>query len=155
MPVWPLHSWLPDAYAEAPAVVTVLLAGLMAKAGAYGLLRFCLPLFPEASRAFGPLLSGLAIVGILFGGSVAWAQGDMRRLLAYGSMSHMGFILLGIFALNATAVQGSLIQMINHGVSTGRPVHSGGDAHRADRPHAHGRSTAASPRSPRRSPRCR
>jgi len=119
MPVWPLHSWLPDAYAEAPAVVTVLLAGLMAKAGAYGLLRFCLPLFPEASRAFGPLLSGLAIVGILYGGSVAWAQGDMRRLLAYGSMSHMGFILLGIFALDATAVQGSLIQMINHGVSTG------------------------------------
>ena len=97
----------------------MLLAGLMAKAGAYGLLRFCLPLFPEASRAFGPLLSGLAIVGILYGGSVAWAQGDMRRLLAYGSMSHMGFILLGIFALDATAVQGSLIQMINHGVSTG------------------------------------
>lgn len=119
MPVWPLHSWLPDAYAEAPAVVTVLLAGLMAKAGAYGLLRFCLPLFPDASREFGPLLSGLAIVGILYGGSVAWAQGDMRRLLAYGSMSHMGFILLGIFALDTTAVQGSLIQMINHGVSTG------------------------------------
>jgi NADH-quinone oxidoreductase subunit M len=119
MPVWPLHSWLPDAYAEAPPVVTVLLAGLMAKAGAYGLLRFCLPLFPEASRQFGPLLSTLAVVGILFGGAVAWAQGDMRRLLAYGSMSHMGFILLGIFALNTIAVQGSLIQMINHGVSTG------------------------------------
>ena len=119
LPVWPLHSWLPDAYAEAPPVVTVLLSGLMAKAGAYGLLRFCLPLFPEASRAFGPLLSALGIVGILFGGAVAWAQGDMRRLLAYGSMSHMGFILLGIFALDPAAAQGSLIQMINHGVSTG------------------------------------
>ncbi len=119
MPVWPLHTWLPDAYAEAPPVVTVLLASLMAKAGAYGLLRFCLPLFPEASSAFGPLLSALAVIGILYGGAVAWTQGDMRRLLAYGSMSHMGFILLGIFALNVPAVQGSLIQMINHGVSTG------------------------------------
>ena len=119
MPVWPLHTWLPDAYAEAPPVVTVLLAGLMAKAGAYGLLRFCLPLFPDASRAFGPLLSALAVVGILYGGAIAWTQGDMRRLLAYGSMSHMGFILLGIFALNVPAVQGSLIQMINHGISTG------------------------------------
>jgi len=119
MPVWPLHTWLPDAYAEAPPVVTVLLASLMAKAGAYGLLRFCLPLFPEASRAFGPLLSALAVIGILYGGAIAWTQGDMRRLLAYGSMSHMGFILLGIFALNVPAVQGSLIQMINHGVSTG------------------------------------
>ncbi len=119
MPVWPLHTWLPDAYAEAPPVVTVLLASLMAKAGAYGLLRFCLPLFPEASRAFGPALSVLAVIGILYGGAIAWAQGDMRRLLAYGSMSHMGFILLGIFALNVPAAQGSLIQMINHGVSTG------------------------------------
>ncbi len=119
MPVWPFHTWLPDAYAEAPPVVTVLLASVMAKAGAYGFLRFCLPLFPEASRAFGPLLSALAVIGILYGGAVAWAQGDMRRLLAYGSMSHMGFILLGIFALNVPAVQGSLIQMINHGVSTG------------------------------------
>jgi NADH-quinone oxidoreductase subunit M len=119
MPVWPLHTWLPDAYAEAPPVVTVLLAALMAKAGAYGLLRFCLPLFPEAMRAFGPLFSALAVVGILYGGAIAWTQGDLRRLLAYGSMSHMGFILLGIFALNVPAVQGSLIQMINHGVSTG------------------------------------
>jgi NADH-quinone oxidoreductase subunit M len=119
MPVWPLHTWLPDAYAASPPVVTVLLAGLMAKAGAYGLLRFCLPLFPDASRALGPLLSGLAVIGILYGGAIAWTQRDMRRLLAYGSMSHMGFILLGIFALDATAVQGSLIQMINHGISTG------------------------------------
>jgi NADH-quinone oxidoreductase subunit M len=119
MPVWPLHTWLPDAYAEAPPVVTVLLASLMAKAGAYGLLRFCLPLFPEASRAFGPVLSLLAVIGILYGGAIAWTQGDLRRLLAYGSMSHMGFILLGIFALNVPAAQGSLIQMINHGVSTG------------------------------------
>jgi NADH-quinone oxidoreductase subunit M len=119
MPVWPLHTWQPDAYAEAPPVVTVLLASLMAKAGAYGLLRFCLPLFPEAMRSFGPLASTLAVIGILYGGAVAWAQADLRRLLAYGSMSHMGFILLGIFALNVTAIQGSLIQMINHGVSTG------------------------------------
>ena len=119
MPVWPLHTWLPDAYAASPPVVTVLLAGLMAKAGAYGLLRFCLPLFPDAARSFGPLLSGLAVVGILYGGAIAWTQRDMRRLLAYGSMSHMGFILLGIFALDVTAMQGSLIQMINHGISTG------------------------------------
>jgi NADH-quinone oxidoreductase subunit M len=119
MPVWPLHTWLPDAYAEAPPVVTVLLASLMAKAGAYGLLRFCLPLFPDASRTFGPVISALAVVGILYGGAIAWAQGDMRRLLAYGSMSHMGFILLGIFALDIESVQGSVLQMINHGVSTG------------------------------------
>jgi NADH-quinone oxidoreductase subunit M len=119
MPVWPLHTWQPDAYAEAPPVVTVLLASVMAKAGAYGLLRFCLPLFPEAMRSFGPLASTLAVIGILYGGAVAWTQADVRRLLAYGSMSHMGFILLGIFALNVTAIQGSLIQMINHGVSTG------------------------------------
>ena len=119
MPVWPLHTWLPDAYAEAPPAVTVLLAGLMAKAGAYGLLRFCLPLFPDAVRAWGPLLAALAVAGILYGGAVAWAQGDLRRLLAYGSLSHMGFILLGIFALNVEAVQGSVVQMINHGVSTG------------------------------------
>ncbi len=119
MPVWPFHTWLPDAYAEAPPVVTVLLASLMAKAGAYGFVRFCLPLFPEAMRTYGPLLSALAVAGILYGGAVAWAQGDLRRLLAYGSMSHMGFILLGIFALNVPAVQGSLIQMINHGISTG------------------------------------
>jgi NADH-quinone oxidoreductase subunit M len=119
MPVWPLHTWQPDAYAEAPPVVTVLLAAVMAKAGAYGFLRFCLPLFPEAMRAFGPLASALAVIGILYGGAVAWAQADLRRVLAYGSMSHMGFILLGIFALDATAVQGSLIQMINHGISTG------------------------------------
>ncbi|HKX17409.1 MAG TPA: NADH-quinone oxidoreductase subunit M [bacterium] len=119
MPVWPLHTWLPDAYAEAPPVVTVLLAGLMAKAGAYGLLRFCLPLFPDAVRAWGPLFAVLAVVGILYGGAVAWAQGDLRRLLAYGSLSHMGFILLGIFALDIQSVQGSVLQMVNHGISTG------------------------------------
>jgi NADH-quinone oxidoreductase subunit M len=119
MPVWPFHTWLPDAYTEAPPVVTVLLASLMAKAGAYGFVRFCLPLFPEAMRTFGPLVSALAVAGILYGGAVAWAQGDLRRLLAYGSMSHMGFILLGIFAFNVAAIQGSLIQMINHGISTG------------------------------------
>ncbi len=119
MPVWPLHTWQPDAYAEAPPVVTVLLAAVMAKTGAYGFLRFCLPLFPEAMHAFGPLASTLAVIGILYGGAVAWAQADLRRLLAYGSMSHMGFILLGIFALNVPAIQGSLIQMINHGISTG------------------------------------
>lgn len=119
MPVWPLHAWLPDAYAEAPPAVTVLLAGLMAKAGAYGLLRFCLPLFPDAVRSWGPLLAVLAVIGILYGGAVAWVQGDLRRLLAYGSLSHMGFILLGIAALDVQSVQGSVVQMINHGVSTG------------------------------------
>lgn len=119
MPVWPVHTWLPDAYAEAPPVVTVLLASLMAKAGAYGFLRFCLPLFPHATQSYGPLLSALAVVGVLYGGAVAWAQSDLRRLLAYGSMSHMGLILLGMFAVNLPGVQGSLIQMVNHGVSTG------------------------------------
>jgi NADH-quinone oxidoreductase subunit M len=119
MPVWPLHTWLPDAYAEAPPVVTALLAGLMAKAGAYGFLRFCLPLFPNAVREWGPVFAAAAVIGVLYGGAVAWAQSDMRRLLAYGSLSHMGFILLGIFALNVEAVQGSLVQMVNHGVSTG------------------------------------
>jgi NADH-quinone oxidoreductase subunit M len=119
MPVWPLHTWLPDAYAEAPPVVTLLLAGLMAKAGAYGFLRFCLPLFPDAVRTWGPVFAAVAVVGVLYGGAVAWAQADLRRLLAYGSLSHMGFILLGIFALNVEAVQGSVVQMINHGVSTG------------------------------------
>jgi NADH-quinone oxidoreductase subunit M len=91
----------------------------MAKAGAYGFLRFCLPLFPNAVREWGPVFAAVAVIGVLYGGAVAWAQADMRRLLAYGSLSHMGFILLGIFALNVEAVQGSVVQMINHGVSTG------------------------------------
>src|SRR3990172_4038260 len=119
VPVWPLHTWLPDAHTEAPTPGSVVLAAVLLKMGTYGFLRFLLPLFPEASRQFAPLLVTLAIIGILYGAAVSWAQRDMKRLVAMSSVSHLGFVTLGTFALTVEGLQGSLLQMVNHGISTG------------------------------------
>ncbi len=118
-PLVPFHSWLPDAYSEAPAPVTALLAGAMAKTGAYGFLRFCIPLFPQAVQTLAPLFSILAVIGILYCAVLALRQNDMKRLLGYSSISHMGVIILGTFAFNLQGVEGSVLQMVNHGITTG------------------------------------
>jgi NADH-quinone oxidoreductase subunit M len=119
VPMWPLHSWLPDAHTEAPTAGSVILAGVLLKMGAYGFLRFNLSLFPRATVQLAPWMAGLAVVGILYGAIVSFAQRDMKKLVAYSSISHMGFIVLGMFALNSHGIQGAIIQMVNHGVSTG------------------------------------
>ncbi len=119
LPAFPFHPWLPDAHTEAPTAGSVILAGLLLKTGAYGLLRFVLPLFPEAAKAFAPIAMILAVIGILYGALLAFGQTDMKRLVAYTSVSHMGFVLLGVFAWNAIALQGSVLQIIAHGLSTG------------------------------------
>jgi NADH-quinone oxidoreductase subunit M len=119
VPMWPLHSWLPDAHVEAPTAGSVILAGVLLKMGAYGFLRFNLPLFPEATVKLAPWMAGLAVIGILYGGAVAYAQRDMKKLVAYSSVSHLGFVVLGIFALNVEGVSGAILQMVNHGLSTG------------------------------------
>lgn len=119
VPLFPLHTWLPDAHVEAPTAGSVILAGVLLKMGAYGLLRFCLPLFPQATLTFLPWIAGLAVVGIIYGALVAMVQKDIKKLVAYSSVSHLGFVVLGIFAINEEAIQGSLIQMVNHGLSTG------------------------------------
>ncbi|MCS7060438.1 MAG: NADH-quinone oxidoreductase subunit M [Anaerolineae bacterium] len=119
VPLFPFHSWLPDAHTEAPTPGSVILAAVLLKMGAYGLIRFNLSLFPEASRQLAPLMIALSVIGILYGAIVAFAQSDAKRLIAYSSVSHMGYIVLGIFSLNQLGVQGALLQMINHGLSTG------------------------------------
>jgi NADH-quinone oxidoreductase subunit M len=119
VPMWMLHSWLPDAHTEAPTAGSVILAGVLLKMGAYGFLRFNLELFPMVAVRLAPWIAGLAVVSILFGAIASFGQRDFKRLVAYSSISHMGFIILGLFALNSLGVQGSIIQMINHGVSTG------------------------------------
>jgi len=119
VPVWPLHTWLPDAHVEAPTAGSVILAAVLLKMGTYGFLRFLLPLFPQATVQFAPVLSVLAIVGIIYGGIVSWAQRDVKRLVAMSSVSHLGFVTLGAFALTVEGLQGSLLQMVNHGISTG------------------------------------
>jgi NADH-quinone oxidoreductase subunit M len=119
VPVWPLHTWLPEAHVEAPTAGSVVLAAVLLKMGTYGFLRFLLPLFPQAVHHFVPLISGLALVGIVYGGIVSWAQRDVKRLVAMSSVSHLGLVTLGAFALTVEAVQGSLLQMVNHGLSTG------------------------------------
>lgn len=119
VPLWPLHTWLPDAHVEAPTAGSVILAGVLLKLGSYGMIRFNLTLFPEASRWAAPAVAVLAVIGIIYGAIVAFAQTDMKKLVAYSSVSHMGFIVLGIFALNMEGVTGAVIQMINHGLSTG------------------------------------
>jgi NADH-quinone oxidoreductase subunit M len=119
LPVVPFHTWLPDAHTEAPTGGSVLLAGLLLKTGAYGLLRFTIPLFPEASQSFRPIAMPLAVVGILYGAVLAFAQYDFKRLIAYSSISHLGFVLLGLYAWNSLAVHGAVMQMIAHGISTG------------------------------------
>lgn len=119
VPIWPLHSWLPDAHVQAPTAGSVILAGVLLKMGTYGIVRFCLPLFPEASVAWAPVVGTLAVIGIIYGAWVSYAQTDVKKLVAYSSVSHLGFVVLGIFALNAQGIQGGILQMVNHGISTG------------------------------------
>lgn len=119
LPAIPFHTWLPDAHTEAPTAGSVILAGLLLKTGAYGLLRFAVPLFPQAAAAFIPAAMILAVIGIIYGAVLAFAQTDLKRLVAYTSISHMGFVLLGVFAWNDLALQGVVIQIICHGISTG------------------------------------
>ncbi len=119
VPLWPFHSWLPDAHVQAPTAGSVILAGVLLKLGTYGIVRFCLPLFPEASVAWAPYVAVLAIIGIIYGAWVSYAQKDVKKLVAYSSVSHLGFVVLGIFALNAQGIQGGILQMVNHGISTG------------------------------------
>jgi NADH-quinone oxidoreductase subunit M len=119
MALWPFHSWLPDAYTEAPTAATVILAGVLAKMGGYGLLRFNLQLFPEASRYFAPAIGVLAVIGIIYGAIVAFSQQDIKKLVAYSSVSHLGFVILGIFSLLPEGIHGAILQMVNHGISTG------------------------------------
>jgi len=119
VPMFPFHTWLPDAHTDAPTAGSVILAGVLLKMGTYGFLRFSLPLLPVASFNMIGFVGILAIIGVIYGALVAMAQHDMKRLIAYSSVSHMGFLMLGIFALNPEGVTGGLIQMINHGVSTG------------------------------------
>ncbi len=119
LPVVPLHTWLPDAHTEAPTAGSVDLAGLLLKTGAYGMIRFVIPLFPHAARAFAPIAMWLGAAGVIYGAILAFSQTDLKRLVACTSVSHMGFVLLGIFAWNSLALQGVLITMIAHGISTG------------------------------------
>jgi NADH-quinone oxidoreductase subunit M len=119
VPLFPFHTWLPDAHTEAPTAASVLLAGVLLKLGTYGLLRFNLALFPDATVELAPWLAGLAVVGIIYGAVVAIVQPDVKRLVAYSSVSHLGFIVLGIFALTSSGLQGGVIQMVNHGLTTG------------------------------------
>ena len=119
VPLFPLHTWLPDAHTEAPTAGSVILAGVLLKMGTYGLLRFNLGLFPEMARRFAPYLIVLAIIGIIYGALVAMVQPDVKRLVAYSSVSHMGFVVLGLFSFTELGMQGALYQMLNHGVSTG------------------------------------
>jgi NADH-quinone oxidoreductase subunit M len=119
VPLFPLHTWLPDAHTEAPTAGSVMLAGILLKMGIYGMLRFCLPLFPDAARHFAPAIAVLAIIGIVYGALVAMVQVDLKRLVAYSSVSHLGFVVLGVFAFHPISIQGAVYQMLNHGISTG------------------------------------
>ncbi len=119
LPVVPFHTWLPDAHTEAPTAGSVILAGLMLKTGAYGLIRFVVPLFPQAAFAFAPIALTLGVIGVLYGAMLAFSQTDLKRLVAYTSVSHMGFVLIGVFAWNSLALQGAVVEMLAHGISTG------------------------------------
>jgi NADH-quinone oxidoreductase subunit M len=119
VPMWPLHSWLPDAHVEAPTAGSVILAGVLLKMGTYGFLRFNLPMFPEAAVKAAPWMALLAVIGIIYGAAVSYAQKDIKKLVAYSSVSHLGFVMLGLFALNPQGLEGGILQMINHGLSTG------------------------------------
>ena len=119
VPMWPLHSWLPDAHVEAPTAGSVILAGVLLKMGTYGFLRFNLALFPQAAVQLAPLMAVLAVIGILYGAAVSFPQQDVKKLVAYSSVSHLGFVMLGLFALNPQGIQGGILQMVNHGISTG------------------------------------
>ncbi len=119
LPMWPVHTWLPDAHVEAPTAGSVVLAGILLKMGGYGFLRFSLPFFPEASRAFTPLVLALSVIAIIYASLVAFRQKDMKKLIAYSSVAHMGFVTLGIFSGTLQGVQGALFQMISHGLISG------------------------------------
>jgi NADH-quinone oxidoreductase subunit M len=135
LPAVPLHNWLPDAHTEAPTAGSLILAALMLKTGAYGLLRFIVPLFPHAAASFAPAGMIMGIAGILYGAKLAFAQTDLKRLVAYTSVSHMGFIVLGVFAFNEIAYQGVVVQIIAHGISTGALFILAGQLH--ERLHSH------------------
>lgn len=119
VPMWPLHSWLPDAHVQAPTAGSVILAGVLLKMGTYGFLRFNIPLFPQAALKLAPWMALFSVIGILYGAAVSYYQRDVKKLVAYSSVSHLGFVMLGLFALNPQGVQGGILQMINHGISTG------------------------------------
>jgi NADH-quinone oxidoreductase subunit M len=119
VPMFPFHTWLPDAHVEAPTAGSVILAGVLLKMGTYGFVRFSLPILPDATRKLLPWMAALSIIGIVYGALVAMAQKDMKKLVAYSSVSHLGFVMLGLFALNGPGLNGSVLQMINHGLSTG------------------------------------
>ena len=119
VPMFPFHTWLPDAHVEAPTAGSVILAGVLLKMGTYGFVRFSLPILPDATIELLPWMVGLSIIGIIYGALVAMAQKDMKKLVAYSSVSHLGFVMLGVFALNPAGLNGGVLQMINHGLSTG------------------------------------
>lgn len=119
VPMWPLHSWLPDAHVEAPTAGSVILAGVLLKMGTYGFLRFNLSMFPAASVQLAPWVAVFAVIGIIYGAMVSYAQKDVKKLVAYSSVSHLGFVMLGLFAINLQGIEGGILQMINHGISTG------------------------------------
>ena len=119
VPMFPLHTWLPDAHTEAPTAGSVILAAILLKMGTYGYVRFAMPLFPEATHQFTPLIATLAVIGIIYAALVAMVQEDVKKLVAYSSVAHLGFVMLGVFALNEQGVTGGMLQMLNHGISTG------------------------------------
>src|SRR5436309_8848524 len=119
VPMFPFHTWLPDAHVEAPTAGSVFLASVLLKMGAYGFLRFTLPMLPDATETFTPIMVALSLIAILYGAYMALAQADLNTLIAYSSVSHMGFVTLGIFALNAQGIEGAILQMVNHGITTG------------------------------------
>jgi NADH-quinone oxidoreductase subunit M len=117
--MFPFHTWLPDAHVEAPTAGSVILASVLLKMGTYGFLRFSLPMLPDASRVFTPLMVALSVVAIIYGAYMALAQADLKKLIAYSSVSHMGFVTLGLFAFNTEGIEGAVMQMVNHGITTG------------------------------------
>jgi NADH-quinone oxidoreductase subunit M len=119
VPLFPFHTWLPDAHVQAPTAGSIILAGILLKMGTYGYLRFAVPIFPDAAAQFGPWVAALAIIGIIYGALVALVQGDLKALVAYSSVAHLGYVMLGVVAMNLQGVSGSVLQMVNHGLSTG------------------------------------
>jgi NADH-quinone oxidoreductase subunit M len=119
VPMFPFHTWLPDAHVEAPTAGSVILASVLLKMGGYGFIRFCLPMLPQASASFTPLILVLSVVAIIYGAYMALAQVDLKKLIAYSSVSHMGFVMLGLFVFTVQGIEGAMLQMINHGITTG------------------------------------